>query len=206
MRVELKELFNKTCDLFDVVDEKLGIMNKANAKGRLSDIFRYELMSFLMCLSACDGRISRVEAKLIRDYFDLNIFPGHIKELIQEHCIGDSEYYENVPESLRLSVKIDNRFIQDGIKMDKGLSDVVIELFMIFGKEMVVCDEKVKLEEQTIWSRYITMMVQFLYRESLIHKNSTDEISRPGSPIEVKYENSFATIGRVYTLFYGYVK
>ena len=67
MHAELKVMFEKTCELFNLIDEKTGIMEKANAKGELCNILKFELMSFLCCLSASDGRISRVEAQLIRE-------------------------------------------------------------------------------------------------------------------------------------------
>lgn len=84
MRAEIKEMLEKICELFNIIDEKTGIMEKAGANGQLCNILKYELTAFLMCLSAVDGRISQVEAKLLREYFDIEFYPIHIKEIIKE--------------------------------------------------------------------------------------------------------------------------
>ncbi len=203
MQTEIKDMLNKTYALFNELDRKLEIMKKADSDGELSSILRFELLSFLCCLSACDGRISRVEAKLIRDNFGLEMYPIHIKEFNHEHKIGTEEYYNKVPQSLKLAVKVDNHLIKHGETVDKGISEIVIELFKVFGKAMVVADEKVKAEEQICWSKYITMMTQYLVDESLLYLQKPDSVPRPGTPIEVDYEMSLNKIGRIYTLFIG---
>lgn len=203
MQFELKKMFDMVCELFNLIDKKMGIMEKAGAEGNLCNILKFELMSFLCCLAACDGRISRVEAQLIREYFDLEIYPSHIKQFIYEHNIGKNGYYEKVPECLKLAVDVDNYMIENGVKIEKGISEIVIELFKAFGKAMVVVDEKVKAEEQVCWARYITMMIQFYISESLIYAQRSKIVPRPGKPIEVDYEMSLNKIGRIYTLFIG---
>lgn len=199
----MKDMLDKTCVLFNEIDRKIGIMKKADAKGELSSVLKFELMSFLCCISACDGRISRVEAKLIRDNFGIEMYPIHIKEFNHEHNIRSEEFYTTVPQCLKLAVKVDNHMIKHGETVDKGISEIVIELFKIFGKAMVVADEKVKAEEQICWSRYITMMTQYLVDKSLIYMQRPEAVPRPGTPIEVDYEMSLDKIGRIYTLFIG---
>lgn len=203
MKIELKDMLDKTCELFNLIDEKTGIMEKADAKGELCNILKFELMSFLCCLSACDGRISRVEAQLIREYFEIKMYPVHIKEFNQNYNIGSDDYYEKIPECLRLAVKVDNYMIKRDYKTEIGISEIVIELFKIFGKAMVVVDEKVKAEEQIAWSKYITMMTQFWINNSLIYTKRPELALRPGTPIEVDYEMSLDKIGRIYTLYIG---
>lgn len=203
MESVLRDMLDKLCDLFNLIDEKTGIMKNAGAKGELCNILKFELLSFLCCLAACDGRISRVEAKLIRDNFDLEMYPIHIKEFNYEHNIGKEEYFEKVPECLKLAVKVDNYMVNIKKSSDKGISEFVLELFKVFGKAMVVADEKVKAEEQIAWSRYITMMTCYLVEESLIYQKKPEVIQRPGKPIEVDYEISLDKIGRIYTLYIG---
>lgn len=202
----LKNMLDTTCSLFNLIDEKIKIMEKADAKGELCNILKFELVSFLCCLSACDGRMSRVEAQLIRDYFGLEMYPIHVKEFIAEHGIGKDDYYEKCPECLRLAIKVDNYMIKNGQELDRGISEIVLELFKVFGKAMVVSDEKVKLEEQVAWSRYITMMAQYIVNDSLLHMKKPDIIPRPGTPIDVDYEMSLDKIGRIYTLYMGKIR
>lgn len=205
MNTELKAILIKTCDLFNLMDEKLGVMNRAYAKGELCNVLKYELLAFLCCISASDGRISRIEAQLVREYLELNFYPVDIKDFIHEHDIGSEDYYARVPESLKLAVDVDNYMIGKGQKLDRGVSEIILELFRAFGKAMVVADEKVKAEEQTCWSRYITMMAQYLVDKSLIYMQRPESIPRPGTPIEVDYEMSLDKIGRIYTLYIGQI-
>ena len=110
MHIELKEMFEKTCEIFNMIDEKVKIMEKADAKGELCNILKFELMSFLCCLSASDGRISRVEAQLIREYFGIEMYPMHIKDFNKEYNIGNGDYYKKIPECLKIAVKVDNYY------------------------------------------------------------------------------------------------
>lgn len=203
VNVILKNMLDTVCVLFNLIDDQTGIMEKAGANGELSNILKYELVSFLCCLSACDGRMSRVEAQLIREYFELEMYPVHIKEFIAEHKIGQDDYYTKCPECLRVAVKMDNYMIKKGHNIEQGISEIVLELFKVFGKAMVVADEKVKVEEQMAWSRYITMMAQYIVDKSLIYLKKPENIPRPGVPIEVDYEMSLNKVGRIYTLFIG---
>ncbi len=206
MEIELKEILDKTCALFNEIDHKIGIMKKANANGELSSVLKFELMSFLCCLAACDGRISKIEAKLIRDNFELEMYPIHIKEFIHTYNIAREDFYTTVPQCLKLAVEVDNHIIKNGRNVDKGISEIVIELFKMFGKAMVVADEKVKAEEQICWSKYITMMTQYLVDNSLIYLQRPESVPRPGTPIEVNYQMSLDKINRIYTLYIGKIE
>lgn len=204
MKDSLKKMLGITCELFNLVDEKTGIMARAGAKGQLCNILKFELVSFLSCLSACDGRISRAEAQVIREYFELNLNPQQIRELVRENQVGTAAYYEKVPECLRLALAVDNSMIAKGYLADKGLGEIVIELFKVFGKEMVIADERVTAEEQVSWSRNITMMTRCLAAHSAPYRRKTESVvARPGTPIEVDYEMSLNKIGRIYTLYVG---
>ena len=178
MNKTLKNIFDQTCDLFNIIDKNAEIMKKAGAGGELADIFRYELLAFLMCLSSVDGRISRVEAQLIRDYFELDYYPIHIKQALEARNIGSDEFFSRVPESLNRAVEVDNAFIKETPELENGIGDVILELFKIFGKEMIVADEKVKAEEQGAWSLYITMMTQYIAENSMIWKTHAKPSNR----------------------------
>ncbi len=200
---QIKSMLAKVCDLFNQIDRKIGIMIKAGSDKELASVLKYELSAFLMCLSASDGRISRVEAQLLREYFEIEFYPIHIKEFIKDNEIGDKHYFNYPPECLKIAVMVDNYMIDHNVQVEKGISEIVIELFKVFGKEMVNADDKVKLEEQKVWSRYITMMMQYVVDKSKLYQNKQDVFPRPGTPIEIDYEMSLKHIGRIYTLYQG---
>jgi len=203
---ELQDMLDLSCAIFNLIDRKADIMKKAGAEGELCNILKYELVAFLMCLSSADGRISRVEAQLIREYFNLGVYPIHIKELIQEQGIGSEVYYGKVPESLKLAVEVDNYLHSIDVELTTGLSEMVIELFKVFGKEMVIVDEKVKLEERLSWGSYITMMTKYAVENCDVDIKHNGKVIRPGEPINVKYEMSMEKINRIYSLYYGKLK
>ena len=202
----LKDMLDLSCSLFDLIDLKAEIMKKAGAEGQLCNVLKYELMTFMMCLSAVDGRISRVEAQLIREYFGIEVYPIHIKEIIDENGIGEEVYYKRVPECLKIAVEVDNYLYTVDTELKMGLSEIVLELFKVFGKEMVVADDKVKYEEQLSWSIYISMMTNYIADNSSKQISYKGKVIRPGEPIIVDYENSFAKVGRIYTIYYGRIK
>ena len=199
----LKDMLDLSCSLFDLIDLKAEIMKKAGAEGQLCNILKYELMTFMMCLSAVDGRISRVEAQLIREYFGIEIYPIHINEMIKENGIGEEVYYKKVPESLKIAVEVDNYLHSIDSELNTGISDTILELFKVFGKEMVVADDKVKYEEQLSWSLYISMMTNYIADNCSKEISYKGKVVRPGEPIIVDYENSFSKVGRIYTIYYG---
>lgn len=204
MKKELKKILDTTCELFNQIDGKTKIMEKANAKGELCNIIKFELLSFLCCLSACDGRISKAEAAVIREYLGVEMYPIHIKDFNDQNHIGDDKYFKKIPECLKIAVVIDNYMIKYGKKCEMGVSELILELFKVFGKEMVVSDNKVKAEEQIVWSKYITMMNRYVVEKSDIYsKNNSDMLKRPAVPIEVNYEMSLDKVGRIYTLYIG---
>ena len=201
MREELRKLLDESCDLFDTIDEKIHIMEKAKAEGKLSNVLKYELVAFLMCISAVDGRISRVEAKLIRDYFGIEVYPIHIKEIIHQNGIGEDVYFQKVPECIKIAVDFDNTIHELGVDIQMGVSVSILELFKAFGKEMVVADEKVKFEERWAWETYISLISQFIVDNCKNDFAYKGKVYRPGEPINVDYEMSLGKVGRAYELF-----
>lgn len=186
-----------------MIDEKLCVMEKVGANGKLSNVLKYELLAFLCYLSACDGRISRSEAQLIRDCYGLEMYPTNINDFLVENRIHSEEFLKKVPECLKIAVSVDNKMIDQGIDLSIGIGEIVIELFKVLGKAMVVADEKVKAVEQVVWGTYITTLMQYLVDNSKIHSIKPSMMPRPGTPIEVNYEMSLDKLGRVYTLFVG---
>jgi hypothetical protein len=204
MKSELKTILDMTCELFNEIDKKTQIMEKANAKGELCNILKFELLSFLCCLSACDGRISRVEAAVIREYLGIEMYPINIKEFNQQNHIGNDEFYKKIPECLKIAVATDNHMMKHGLTCRMGVSDTVLELFKVFGKEMIISDNKVKAEEQIVWGKYITMMTRYLAEKCDIYRESDKEqMNRPATPIEVRYDMSLDKVGRIYTVYIG---
>lgn len=200
---ELKEMLDKACELYNLIDSKSKLMEKAGAQGELCNILKYELMTFLMCLSAVDGRISRVEAQMIREYFGIEVYPIHIKEIIDENGIGEAIYYSKIPESLKIAVSVDNILNETNSELHMGISDTILELFKVFGKEMIIADQKVKIEERLSWETYITMMTRYVVKNIKNAHTIDGEIVRPGKPIKVDYDVSLDKVGRIYSLYYG---
>jgi hypothetical protein len=74
----------------------------------------------------------------------------------------------------------------------------------VFGKEMIISDNKVKAEEQIVWGKYITMMTRYVAEKCDINRESDKEqMNRPATPIEVRYEMSLDKVGRIYTVYIG---
>lgn len=144
----LKDMLDKTCEVFNLIDQKTGIMEKANAKGELCNILKFELVSFLCCLSACDGRISRVEAQLVREYFGINMYPIHIKDFNHEHNIGKGDYYEKIPECLRIAVKVDNYMIKNVIKLNKELVRLLLNYLKLLERPWWLRMKRLKLRSR----------------------------------------------------------
>ena len=99
MNYELKNMINQMYELSDTLDEgPLGLEQTTSTT--LKNCIQVELLSYLMYLSAADGKIAWQESAFIRDYMEYNLTTDEIHQFIVEEQIYSTEFEEKVPLSM----------------------------------------------------------------------------------------------------------
>lgn len=144
MNYELKGFINELYELADSLDKgPFGLAQNTDSDTTLKKCIQVELCSYLMYLSAADGKIAWQEASFIRDYLDYDLTVDDIHQIIIENEIYSTEFEEKVPLSMKVLVNVDNALYKANGYNDQLGSELLLTLFEGLGKEFLVCDADV---------------------------------------------------------------
>lgn len=127
------------------------------------NIFKIELMFFLMYLSASDGIIDKEESKIISFLCDTNLQPYEINELINNHNIYSREYENRIPLSLTLLISGDTLLWNIGNKESAQGSEFYISILKEFGMLIVKSNGDNDIDKMNSLRNYISNLEK--YRE-----------------------------------------
>ena len=163
MNYELKGFINELYELADSLDEgPFGLAQNTDSDTTLKKCIQVELCSYLMYLSAADGKIAWQEASFIRDYLDYDLTVDDIHQIIIENEIYSTEFEEKVPLSMKVLVNVDNALYKANGYNDQLGSELLLTLFEGLGKEFLVCDADVSENEIRDLSIYLTMLRNYI--------------------------------------------
>ena len=155
MNPSLKELIDVASHLVKKGGEQLGIEN-------LDQGFRYELLSFMMYLSASDGKIDASEAKVIEYYTGISASPQAIREHVRKNNINSAEYKNTVPHIFQAMIKADNELYKKKIHVEKYTGEIMIEAYIGIANELINADRSVSEIERTNVDVYINSLKKYL--------------------------------------------
>ena len=163
MNYELKGFINELYELADSLDEgPFGLAQNTDSDTTLKKCIQVELCSYLMYLSAADGKIAWQEASFIRDYLDYDLTVDDIHQIIIENEIYSTEFEEKVPLSMKVLVNVDNALYKANGYNDQLGSELLLTLFEGLGKEFLVCNADVSENEIRDLSIYLTMLRNYI--------------------------------------------
>ena len=165
MNYELKHMIEKMYELGDTLDEgTLGLYHNTNKT--LRDCVRFELCSYLMYLSAADGKIAWQEAEFIRDYLGYDLQTDEINQFIVENQIYSTDFEEKVPVSMQIFVRADNTiYDQDGY-IETMSSELLLWIYERLGKEFLACDNDISDNEIRDLTIYLNMLKTYIENEA----------------------------------------
>lgn len=155
MNPSLKELIDVASHLVKKGGEQLGIEN-------LDQGFRYELLSFMMYLSASDGKIDASEAKVIEYYTGISASPQAIREHVRKNNINSDENKNTVPHIFQAIIKADNDLYKKKIQVEKYTGEIMIEAYIGIANELINADRSVSEIERTNVDVYINNLKKYL--------------------------------------------
>ena len=155
MNPSLKELIDVASHLVKKGGEQLGIED-------LDQGFRYELLSFMMYLSASDGKIDTSEAKVIEYYTGISASPQAIREHVRKNNIDSAEYKNTVPHIFQAMINVDNDLYKKKIHVEKYTGEIIIEVYIGIANELINADRSVSEIERTDVDVYINNLKKYL--------------------------------------------
>jgi len=144
-----KEYFNKIEKLCDTIDEKNWWERPSGSNITLRQVFEYDVASFIMYLSASDGRLSSEE---VQAYRVITGFGGDnvetIKKHIEENHIYSMDFESEPPLIMKLLSKAERNAIMCGAKFESSILKLMVSFYELVGQIIVTIDGGITYNEK----------------------------------------------------------
>lgn len=141
--------------LYDVLDRVENLSGLDMSKFHLRDAFRLEVCTFLLYLSAGDGRLTATERDYINDLLDYNYSLDAYADFVKQNHIYSEEFEQKVPVTLQITGNVDQKVKQ----VDPSIPPFVptiIDFLESVGAEFVCCDGELARQEKMDYHIYIS--------------------------------------------------
>ena len=155
-------------DLKDVIREFLALAESIEEYGRTEklsfrDIVRFEMMKYVLYLSAADGVVKQSEVDLINNYLDWNLTLSEWKDFINRHNVYSEDFANTIPRSLKAFVEADNNYYRQDVEIDsRGLGGLFIATYEGLGRELINIDEDIDDQEEEDFDTYISNLKDYV--------------------------------------------
>ncbi len=146
----IKQSLHKIYDLLDTVERVRGKLPGIDAS--LRDVFRTELHSYLLYLSATDGKVTAKESELMNYLFDMYITSQQYVAFINENDIYSTDFEQKIPVIFQILQDFDEKVATissvSGDNVDPILP-IVFKFYTEIGMAFITCDgtEQEELDE-----------------------------------------------------------
>lgn len=160
MNQTLKTLIDRTQEVCDKIDA----LNGNNGELKLRDMLAKDFVSYVLYLSASDGKIDEQESKFLYEYFGIKLTPDEMAKYIEDNEIYSVEFEREVPKSLKVFTKFDSVLIEKGVTAITQVfsSELLIIIFRGIGEAMIRIDGEVDGSEIADWQMYIAMLDSYV--------------------------------------------
>lgn len=173
--------------LCDSIDETPVGIKQISSEITLRDVLMFDILNFMMYLSASDGYVSEKEARFISELFEKNITPEAATALIKKNDLYSTEFEEKIPLSLQVFVKADKMMLEAGKRLDDPVHELLIQFFETTGKALSLVDGE-EVNEKTDLKIYIDNLNAYARRESLSGNLNIKKRSGTTNSLKSKYE------------------
>ena len=188
------ELKNSVEQIYGLCDTMENTLSDGTNQVSLREALESDIICFLAYLSASDGTVSWQEANFVNEYFDQNLMPGDIVQLINQVDILSNEFANKPPQTLVLFAIADNVLRDNNISMAGQSLQVYLQFFLDLGKEFLACDNEVTDNEVQKLTNYLNMMMAYAEKEffnkNQASANMSSMIQDEGAAGEIKIEES----------------
>ena len=172
MNLAVKELLKTIYKLCDSLDETGMGLKGQGVDLSLRDCFFVETSQFLMYLSASDGRVKWSEAQYISELFDMPATPDQLTSIIKKNNIYSTKFESEIPLSIRVFVKADNRLIDLGKTPENFACKMIADFWENIGKDFLRCDGDLDGNEVKDLRIYMNMVNSYIDSELRVAKKN----------------------------------
>lgn len=153
------------CDLMETMkfNARVGIYESPRK------ILTVDLVRFLCTLSVSDGTVTWEETNIINEIFEKNkiqqITPQEVFEIVKSIAFDD--YSKEMPTSLKLFISFDlnAQAEKELMRFKYQVSDILINVFLLLGNELIACDGNVDTAEKFVLNTYISQLKSYANNE-----------------------------------------
>lgn len=137
----MKQSLHKIYSLLDTVEGAGGKPSGINAS--LRDVFKVELHSYFLYLSATDGKVSVQESEFMNYLFDMHLTSQQYVTFINENNIFSTDFEQKVPVIFQILQAFDKKVaLLSGITGNDvdPILPIVLKFYAEIGKAFITCD------------------------------------------------------------------
>ncbi len=190
MNDKIAKSLNTVYDICDMIDE-MGVgykkMTEDEEKPRSTrSCLECNLFSFAVYLSASDGVIAREEAKFVNEFLDefssvnTSFTPDSLGTFAQVSSICSDEFRNRVPGIVEVAVQAENKLFDMGKIVEESFSEIIYNLFALWGKEVLICDDDLSDDEVEDLGTYLENIKNYIECNSKIWKDKEIKLLTEG--------------------------
>lgn len=159
-RVRVKENSKIMLDLCIKRAESIGKHDYLRTNGRVSlvDIYKTDMLNFLIFLAYADGRIDDLEVMYICELMKINADVKSISDYADRWNLKDNSLIERPPVSIDAFVKSNGPETGEISSSYYDLISLYVTTFNYIGNDFIACNEEVRKGEIEALSSYVMML------------------------------------------------
>lgn len=156
----LLEELNECIDMCNEI-EKHGIV-KQILKATLANNLKFELLKFVIYMSALDGPLSDEEIVFMKDILGFDMDAVKVVSFKYEHHLNTSDYEREIPMVLKFFVLTDAGNKIPDSKYGKERAKKLVKLYQEIGRTFIVCNNRIADQEVDCMTRIIRKYEEYL--------------------------------------------
>lgn len=165
MNDELKNLIDKLYLACDALDNSSLDLARFYSNTSLREVLRFELLKFLLYLSALGGPITEPQAKFVKEYLKWDVDTEALRRMTVEYDIYSTYFKNTVPPSMRAFIEADNAIYENSEDSEVQISRLFLRLYTVLGENFLSCDGVITQKEQQGLKMYLDMLKSCAERE-----------------------------------------
>lgn len=161
--VSIDILLDELKECMDICDEieKHGIV-KQTLRATLSNNLKFELLKFVIYMSALDGPLSREELDFMKKVLDFDMDSVKVVNFKYENQLNTSDFEREIPMVLKFFVLTDAGNKIPESKYGKERAKKLVKLYEEIGRTFIVCNNRIADQEVDCMTRIIRKYEEYL--------------------------------------------
>lgn len=159
-----------------------------------ANVFRRDLMAYVIYLCYSDERVSRSEKTFLKEYLDVELSYDEIRDFSRENAIDADNFAHRIPDTVKIFIEAEEA-AHDGRKEASG-SRLIYDLYRLIGQRVISCDNDVDSGEVAALAQYLMNLKQYINANSSYGTviDSDPDKDAADARSQLKDENRFSSL------------